>query len=299
VTKLADKFLIFGGLHPVEYHEKYEWTSNLKIIEEKLNTTFEVVSYNELEQEFNALTVSELEEAKAIAEQLINEASEHHAARELTLDAVKKATKLYVAMKKLIDKHQAFGLTILCQPWIQGVDNPTPCIALQLFQEQGIPAACASDIDALMTMYLFKQVSAFSSYMGNSLEVCGHIGVSHCVLSRRIGGSNAPPLPYYISDYHGRKAIPTIHTMLPKGQLVTLARLKRNLEELILTSGQIVENLDLNGRCRNTLIIQVKAKSKVMKHIDCPQQHFVVAFGDLVEPVTKLADEKGIRVTTV
>jgi len=38
-----------------------------------------------------------------------------------------------------------------------------PCVALMLFQEQGIPTACQGDIDALLTMVLFKRVAGRSS----------------------------------------------------------------------------------------------------------------------------------------
>jgi hypothetical protein len=41
---------------------------------------------------------------------------------------------------------------------------------------------------------------------------------------------------YSISDFHGVKDAPTIHAFLPEGRTVTVARLTRGLENMILKS---------------------------------------------------------------
>jgi hypothetical protein len=87
--------------------------------------------------------------------------------------------------------------------------------------------------------------------------------------------------------------------MMPKGQIVTVARLTRNLETLILTAGIVVGNQDRKDRCRNTLIIKVKDRDKVLEAVKGIQQHLVVACCDQRKTMTSLAKEAGIKVITV
>ena len=146
---------------------------------------------------------------------------------------VEQAARLYLAMRHFIRAHNAEAVTVNCGPYIRGEDLPTPCVALTLLNDEGIPAACQGDIDALLTMILFKRVSGQPSYMGGPIKDSGQLGVCHCVMSRRMCGGQAAEQPYYLSDYHGRKTGPTIHTDPPVGQEVTVARLTQNLESLL------------------------------------------------------------------
>ncbi len=123
--------------------------------------------------------------------------------------------------------------------------------------------------------------------------------MNHCVLSRQMLGRMTPQQSYYISDYHGRKNSPTIHTAIPKGTPVTVARLTCNLENLIVASGNVVRDQDLKDRCRNTVVVEVKDRARVLRAVKGIQQHLVVACGDLINAMTTLAKEAGIGVIAV
>jgi L-fucose isomerase-like protein len=152
-------------------------------------------------------------------------------------------------------------------------------VALTILNDEGIPAACQGDIDALLTMILFQRASGQPSYMGGPIEDSGQLGVCHCVMSRRMCGGQATEQPYYLSDYHGRKAGPTIHTDLPVGREVTVARLTQNLSSLLLLRGTVVASHDSNHRCRNTVAVQVADRSAVLKAVKGVQTHLVLACG--------------------
>jgi len=154
VIEMADggeKLLLFGGL-PHEYLRGSEITSDLKLAEEKLGVRFEEVSTEDLATRYKGLDDSELTKAKELAKQLMNEASKHRGAKPLAQAEIEEATKLYVAMKDILEERGADAVTIVCSPWIRGAESPVPCIALTLLQEEGIPAACQGDIDAFLTM---------------------------------------------------------------------------------------------------------------------------------------------------
>jgi L-fucose isomerase-like protein len=196
-------------------------------------------------------------------------------------------------MRAIIGDRRADAATILCGLWDY---NPVPCVPLTLLQDEGIPAACQGDIDALLTMMLFKRVTHWISFMGGAWGRDGRLAVNHCVLSRRMAGPNAPMQPYYLRDYHGRHNTPTIHTDLPVGTRVTVARLTRNLEKLLLAPGTVIESLDPDKGCRNTLMIAVADPPRLLSGIKGVQNHLVVAQGDHADAMASLAQNAGIEV---
>jgi L-fucose isomerase-like protein len=290
--------LLFGGL-PYDYLHNWEITSNLRVVEEKLDVNFVEVKTQDLVERTYNLTNVEKEQAKQIANQIIINAVQTPQETHIDVEEVVKATELYVAMKTYLDKHNATATTIVCHPWIREPNYATPCIALMLLQEDGVPAACQGDIDALLTMVMFKRAADAMSCMGNNFEVSGELGVGHCVLSRNLCDPTTSTQPYYIADYHGRKSSPTIHTTISLGQVVTIARLTRNLENLILTQGRVIENLDLQDRCRNTLVIRVDDTTRVLRAMKGLQQHLVVACGNHIKEMTTQAQEAGINIINV
>jgi len=165
-----------------------------------------------------------------------------------------------------------------------------------LFQEQGVPAACQGDIDALLTMVLFRRVAGLPSFMGGAIKARGHLGISHCALCRHMLGAEADPQPYQVSDYHGRKASPTVWTGVPVGEAATVARLTRNLDRLLLTTGTVVASDTSNSRCRNTLVIEVPDRERVFRAVKGVQNHYVVALGDHAQALSQLAEASDIEV---
>jgi L-fucose isomerase-like protein len=293
-----DVLLLFGGV-PHEYLKRWEITSNLAVAEDKLGVQFKEIATDALVARTHNLTDPEKRKAKQLTDHLMQNAVQRAQGATLSEGEIQTATELYVAMKSFVDHEDATAVTIVCRPWIQEPHYPTPCVALMLLQEDGVPAACQGDIDALLTMVLFKRASGVMSCMGNNFEVAGELGVGHCVLSRTLCDPTDALQPYYLSDYHGRKPSPTIHTTLSPGHVVTVARLTRNLERLILSRGTTVESLDLRDRCRNTLVIHVDDPARVLGAMKGLQQHLVVACGDHTKAMTAHAQRAGIPVRAI
>jgi L-fucose isomerase-like protein len=292
-----DQIVIFGSI-PQAYFDQWEITSDLTLIEHKLDVHFVEIQTETLITRMQHPTLSDRETIQRLTQQLITQADPNFQKVSLDEAAIAEAVKLYVAMKHFVDKCQASAVTIVCRPWVQNVEITTPCIALMLFQEAGVPAACQGDLNALLTMVLFKRVVGVMSVMGNNFEVEGQLGIGHCVLSRRFCASVETVNPYYISDYHGRQPSPTVHALLKMDQVVTMARFRQNLERFVLISGVLVDNRDLPGRCRNTLVIQVADTNQVLDMMKGVQQHLVVACGDHQQAVTDYVQARGITVVT-
>jgi L-fucose isomerase-like protein len=292
---MTETALLFGAI-PHTYLDEWQITSDLVTIERKLGVRIEQVSHEELIARYYDLDARERATAAELADDLLAGATSDRRARPVAASDVERAARLYLAMRHFVRVYDASAVTVNCGPYIQDEDMPTPCVALTTFNDEGIPAACQGDLDALLTMILIKRVSGLPSYMGGPIKDSGHLGVCHCVLSRRMRGPDAPEQPYYLSDYHGRKAGPTIHTDLPVGQEVTVARLTRNLESLLLMRGTVVASHDSNHRCRNTVAVEVADRSAVLKAVKGVQTHLVLACGDHTEALAALAAGAGIQI---
>ncbi len=297
----GETLLLFGGV-PTSYLKEWHITRDLSLAEETLGVCFEEVAQDALMDRYKAMDHDAREEAAYLAQRLVEEAStDPHPEMPPAppLQEIEKATRLYLAMQYFVEVHDAHAVSIVCGPWMTE-EYPTPCVALMLFQERGLPAACQGDIDALLTMVLFKRLAGLASFMGGAVEVGQHLGISHCVLCRNLQGANTELQPYWLSNYHGRKASPTVWTDVPSGMPVTIARFTQNLESLLLTTGMTVYR-DVAAqasekRCRNTLIVQVPDRARVLAAVKGVQNHYVVAYGDHAQGLTALAEGKGIQV---
>jgi L-fucose isomerase-like protein len=288
-----EKALLFGG-RPLKYLRESEITEDLTVAREKLGAQLEEVSVPELVERYNGLSASELEASRVLGKELVARASKPMP-EQLANQAMEKTTRLYMAMRGILRERGAVAAAALCGQ-IRQATGAMSCVALTLLQDEGIPAACQGDIDALLTMMLFRRVSGLPSFMGGAWREKGLLTMCHCVLSRRMRGASQPPTPYYLGDYHGKSPGPTLHTDLPSGQVVTVARLTRNLENLILTRGAVMESLDVPGRCRNTLQIKVADLPALLRLVKGGQYHLVVACGDHADSLSTLAKQAKITV---
>ena len=289
--------ILFGGKH-TRYLQEWEITSDLALVERVMDVRFCSVPTEDLAVRYTSLPEEDQERAGRLAHDLLDGASSNkgNMPRPPPVAQVKEAALLYLAMQHYVDEQNAQAVTIICGPWIRGEGRPTPCMALMLFQEAGIPAACQSDIEALATMILFRRLAGQPSFMGGAIKARSVLGINHCTLCRSMTGTEDARQPYVVSTYHGRKDTPTVWTQVPVGETVTVARLTQNLEKLLLFKGTVVASDRHNTRCRNTLVVDVPDRKRVFGAVKGIQSHYVVACGDHVQALSDWATHKEIQV---
>jgi L-fucose isomerase-like protein len=290
----GETLLLFGGV-PEGYTAEWDITSDTERMADVLDVQVVEVSVDVLMAAEEALDEGERGEAESLARELLNGATGPGSGT-VGMAEMEEAARLYLAMRRFVQKHDADAVTITCWPWIRGEGEPTPCVALVLFQEEGLPAACQGDMDALLTMVLIKRATGLPSFMGGALKANGGLGISHCVMCRQMLGPESPVQPYEVYDYHGRKPGPTLRTELPQGTTVTVARLTQNLERLLLTTGTVRRMGDYQDYCRNTLVLDVPDRERVLNAVKGIQNHYVVVAGDHAAKLAAMAHERGIAV---
>jgi L-fucose isomerase-like protein len=79
--------------------------------------------------------------------------------------------------------------------------------------------------------------------------------ISHCVVPTRMAGFDQPPRRYTLRNYHGSRGV-TAHVELDIGQDVTIARLARSMDKIMLLRGELVDCRDTTA-CRTTISLRV------------------------------------------
>jgi L-fucose isomerase-like protein len=289
----AEKVLVVGGL-PRRYLEQWEITADLGRVRDVLGVSVEEVPVEELTGACDALCDADRERAGRLCEELTGRAPDARGARPPSPAAVERAVRVYLAIEAILEARSGTAVTTVCGP-IRRAIRAVPCVALMLLQERGIPAACQGDLDAMLTMLLFRRVAGVGSFMGGARREEGRLTVSHCVLSRRLAGADAPPASHYLGRYHDDLDSPTAHVSVPVGGPVTIARTTGNLEGLLLARGDLRGCLDEPGRCRNSLVIDLPNVEGLMAHVSGIQYHLVVAPGDHRDALAAFAGQVGMR----
>lgn len=103
---------------------------------------------------------------------------------------LRNSIKVYVALKKAVLSGGASALSIDCFPMIieHGV---TPCVAVALLNDSGIPAACENDFNSLPLLILSSLITGTPGWIANISEVLpnGYVRLSHCTIALKLGFS--------------------------------------------------------------------------------------------------------------
>ena len=289
------KVLLFGPV-PHRYLKEWEITSDFEVPARKLGIRIEVVSKKELRARYDGQSEKERTEAAALAKRLVAEARQGERPPPDNVQ-IQSAVRYFMAMQSMVAQRGAIAATLLCGSFPPG-KGPGPCAALTLLADHGVPAGCQGDLDAVLTMALFKRAAGVVSFMGGAGQQGNRLRVSHCVLPRKMKDPDAPQ-PYYLAYHHGSSVGVTIHTDLPAGEPVTVARLTRDLQRLIIAQGTVVESRDPLRGCRNALVIEVADVRRLMSVVRGGQYHLVVACGHHLAKMRQLAEEAGIQVFAV
>lgn len=292
--KGPEKVLIFGHV-PQEYLKRWQITSDLAVAARKLGVQVEVVDKEKLRARHAGLSDAERAKAAELSRQLIAGARQGKRSRPDDAE-VEEAARFYLAMRAMVAEHKAAAVTIACGDF-RTKTLRVPCASLTLLADDGIPAGCQVDIDAVLTMVLYKRAGACVGFMAGARVADDRLMVTHCVLSRKMSGPSSRQ-PYYLAAYHRDTSGVTIHTDLPAGKPVTVARLTRNLERLLVAEGEILTSLDEPRACRNMLIIKMPGARRLMTQVPGGQYHLVVACGHHLAKLRELATKAGIDVFT-
>jgi L-fucose isomerase-like protein len=174
-------------------------------------------------------------------------------------DEIVKSARMYLAMKNIMLKHGARGITINCLGGIPIDVLGYPCLAFSKLNDLGLAGACEADMDSTLTMLLFSYAFALPGFITDPLFDTARNGMihAHCVAPTRMGGADDARAPFLIRTHRDDNKGAALEVELKVGQEITCAKLI-HLRHLLISTGKITEIPDFDDRgCRTQIVAEV------------------------------------------
>ncbi len=260
------------------------------------------VNFDELAEE-----MSRVRETKPIAEQtqeltdkLIAGAVDSNIKREYVVADV----QFYLAAKNLMGRHGCNAFSIdcyeICASRLSEKWKTVPCLAHSLLKDEGFPAACEGDMNALLMMGLLMALTDKAAYMGNlhihSEEV---FDINHSVPGLKMLGYDKPDLPYQlryrIAQGWGTKL--QIDFSKIEEKAVTIAQMNPWSNQILAVRGDVigVDGMD-EIYCNPGALISFFDAKGYFKKQDTYGHHGVMAYGDYTKELERLAGMLGMEI---
>ncbi|OPZ34469.1 MAG: hypothetical protein BWY98_01063 [Tenericutes bacterium ADurb.BinA155] len=219
--------------------------------------------------------------------ELMNLISAHMIADEESLAKFMKKTRrtedlresfyIHAALKELVKKYKLSGFTLRCFDLVKKLQE-TSCLAFGLLNAEGIVAACEGDVPSLITMYVLKTLTGQSVFMANPARIYPETKeaiYAHCTCPFDMITSYT--LPTHFESNMGFGIQGTF-----KKSPITAAKMKADLRDIQVYSGQIIDNLHEAHLCRSQ--IHVKFKQPIDALVQEPfGNHLLFTYGDYEE----------------
>lgn len=275
---------------------------------------FKFLNAEDFLQEISGLDAQELERAGGLADELMAQAEDCSISREMLVNS----TKVYVATKKLLERYECNAFTLpcfeICATGRINKEKYTWCLTHSLLKEEGIPSACESDYNALLSMIVVMAVAGNAPHMANTHPALSYeipqdvpntgnlIKLYHAVPTRYMKGRDSQPAPFglhcFTEDRWG--ATMRYHYNRDIGQTVTMVRFNPQGTGLLAARGVITceTGYDKIG-CDTGLLVDVENKRKFFKAQCNYGHHMTWAYGDIAEQLEDLGETMGFSVERV
>lgn len=228
-------------------------------------------------------------EAENIAEKWINEAEK---VVEPTRQEILNAAKLYLALKRLLDQHEADAITVDCLTLVYSGRLPAyPCLAFFQLNNDGYTATCEADIDSTATMLLLRYLTGRPSFVSDPVidQATQQIIYAHCVAPTKVYGPDGPASPYRIRSHAEDRKGAAVQALLPLGETVTTAKLVLGEETLIIHTAQTTANVEEEKACRTKLAAKTNADKILENWPPSSGWHRVTVYGDYRKQLKNIA----------
>lgn len=237
--------------------------------------------------------VDETDEVNEIAENYMNKAQKMV---EPSSDDVIKAARMYVACKNLLMEYDATAITMDCLGLVGSrLIDTTPCLAFSRLNDEGTPAACEADLDAILTMLLAKHIFDRPCFMNDPVpETVRNILVAaHCTSPTKLNGYGMKSEPFILRSHSESDIGVSPQVLWREGQDITLAKFQ-GPNKMIIGSGTVIGNVETPpaGGCRTSVEVKMKDIEDVR---DTKGFHQLLMYGNHTKELMDLCQLLGIE----
>ena len=252
-----------------------------------LGVTFVPISFKDLA---GAYRQADPEAAKAFAQRWINSAEKVVEPDRKDID---RSGAMYLAMKQLMDKHSAGGISINCLGGFYGGHlEAYPCLGFSQLNNDGFVGGCESDQMSALTMAVMGALVGRPGFISDPVidTSKNQIIYAHCVAMTKPFGPEGASNPYRIRSHAEDRKGAAIQSLLPAGYMTTTLEIDPVSRQVLMHQGKSVGNNPSEMACRTKLEATVKGDIEKLTENWRMGWHRVTFYGDLKEQVTELSD---------
>ena len=168
-------------------------------------------------------------------------------------EVLEQAVAIYTALRGLVEKHRLAACTVRCFDLISRRQN-TSCYALSRLNDEGIPAGCEGDLQALFSLYIAMLFSQKAAFMGNIASVdtaTQKIVLAHCSCPLSLGTK-------YSLGSHFESGIGVgISVTIPAGPATLFRFGGERLDQLFIREGTIEQTSHRDDLCRTQVAVSL------------------------------------------
>ena len=189
--------------------------------------------------------------------------------------ALPMATRIYAALKSIIQKHDLQGFTLRCFDLLDTIHN-TGCWALAKLNAECYVAGCEGDVPTMLTMMTARALLGTSGFQCNPASInpeTGEILFAHCTIPFDM-------VQHYELDTHYESGIGVgIRGHVQEGP-VTILKMSGDLSRYFVEEGELIQNQANPNLCRTQLLVRLNNPAQVEYFLTHPiGNHHVVAIG--------------------
>jgi len=202
---------------------------------------------------------------------------------------VKEPLKLYMALKSLMKDTSTNSLAIDCFPFIVRYGY-TPCVALSLLLDEGIPAACEADLRSLLLLAMAQKLTGLPGWIFNPSDYDdGKLLGAHCTVATKL-------TKYSTLVPHFESGNPYAVTGTLERGTYTVAAISPDFTKMSGVEAELISSGMLSGgRCRTQAVLRLNEKDPRPFIEKSVSNHHVLMKGNVLEELKILSRMLGME----
>jgi hypothetical protein len=257
----------------------------IKAAQEVVGVQLLPISFEELGA---AYAQADAKQAEAFAERWIKQAQE---VVEPSREEIVKSAAMYVAMRKVMEKHGARGISINCLGGFYGGHMKAyPCLGFSQLNSDGLVGGCEADQMSALTMAIMGALVGRPGYISDPVIDTSKNAIvyAHCVAMTKPFGPEGASNPYRLRNHSEDRKGASMQSLLPEGYLTTTLEINPQSKQVLMHQAKTIGNNPSDMACRTKLEAVVKGSLERLTETWRMGWHRVTFYGDLKGTVTEL-----------
>ena len=157
-------------------------------------------------------------------------------------DEIEKSAAMYVAMKALMNKHGARGISINCLGGFYGGHMEAyPCLGFSQLNNDGLVGGCEADQMSALTMATMGALTGRPGYISDPVidTSKNQIIYAHCVAMTKPFGPDGASNPFRIRTHSEDRKGASIQSLLPAGYMTTTLEINPTTKQVLFHQAKI------------------------------------------------------------